>query len=66
MTSHQCVAWINSPQEMETVIGSLLTQNNDSLISNAGQWFEKINQHPPQQASERIWNAISQLISQQS
>ena len=51
MTSHQCVAWINSPQEMETVIGSLLTQNNDSLIANAGQWFEKINQHPPQQAS---------------
>ena len=65
MTSRQCVAWINSPQEMETVILSLLTQNNDSLITNAGQWFEKINQHPPQQASERIWNAISQLISQQ-
>lgn len=66
MTSSYCVAWINSPQEMETMILSLLTQNNDSLISNAGQWFEKINQHPPQQASERIWNAISQLISQQS
>ena len=28
----------------------------------AEKWFEKINQHPPQKASERIWEAIEQII----
>ena len=62
MTSDKCVAWINRQQEMETVILSLLTQNNEVMVHNANQWFEKINQHPPQKASERIWNAISNII----
>jgi hypothetical protein len=66
MTSANCVAWINSPEETETVITTLLTQSKDTLVSNAGQWFEKINQHPPQKASERIWKAISTIITSES
>ncbi len=65
ITSKDCVAWINSAEAMEEVILNLLTQNKSHIVKNAENWFEKINQHPPQQASERIWNAISQLISQQ-
>lgn len=63
MTSRDCVAWINSPEEMETIITSLLTQNNDELVSNASLWFEKINEHPPQNASVRIWEAITNIIN---
>jgi hypothetical protein len=62
MTSSECVSWINQPENMETVIESLLTQNNEHLVNNAEQWFEKINHHPPQKASERIWKAISNII----
>jgi hypothetical protein len=39
-------------------------QFNDSekVIKNAQLWFEKINQHSPKLASERIWDAIAKII----
>ncbi|MBP6556917.1 MAG: UDP-glycosyltransferase [Flavobacterium sp.] len=66
MPSKDCVSWINCPEELETVIEKLLTQNNHSLIENATRWFEKINQHPAQNASDRIWKAMASIIAKNS
>lgn len=66
MISKDSVSWINRPEEMETVIEKLLTQNNHSLIENATRWFEKINQNPAQKASERIWFAMASIIAKHS
>jgi hypothetical protein len=62
MPSKDSVFWINSPNEMESLMEKMLGQDSTSIIANAQKWFEKINQHPPQQASERIWKAIEEII----
>lgn len=61
MPSKDSVFWINSPNEMETVVEKMLSNDSAKVIANAQKWFEKINQHPPQMASERIWNAINEI-----
>jgi len=62
MPSKDAVFWINSPTEMENTIKKMLSNEGTLIVSNAQKWFEKINQHPPQQASERIWKAIEEII----
>lgn len=62
MPSKDSVFWINSPNEMENIVGKMLGNEAVSVISNAKQWFEKINQQPASQASERIWKAIEEII----
>ena len=36
--------------------------DSEKVIKNAQKWFEKINLHPAEKASERIWNAIEKII----
>jgi hypothetical protein len=55
------VFWINSPNEIEGTIGKMLTKDSKDVVDAAKKWFEKINQHPPQLASERIWTAIGEI-----
>jgi hypothetical protein len=62
MPSKQVVFWINSSSEMECSIEQMISNEAQSTILNAKTWFEKINQHPPQEASERIWNAIESIL----
>ncbi|MGK0174911.1 MAG: hypothetical protein ACI9AT_001293, partial [Ulvibacter sp.] len=31
-------------------------------LAESKRWFEKINLHPPQDASERIWDEVTQTI----
>lgn len=62
MPSKDCVFWINSPNEIPQIIEKMFSNDALPVVENAHKWFEKINQHPPQLASERIWNAIDTII----
>jgi hypothetical protein len=61
MPSKDSVFWINDSHDMEKIVQKMLTSDSEEVIKNAQKWFEKINQHPPQLASERIWNAINEI-----
>ncbi|WP_281228109.1 UDP-glycosyltransferase [Flavobacterium aquiphilum] len=64
MPSKDAVLWINCPDDIAGIIEQVLT--TDSLVvENAKKWFETINQHPPQNASRRIWNGIKTIISKE-
>lgn len=65
MPSVDSVLWINSPNEMEHIIEMALNSKANKIVENAQQWFEKINLHPPQLASERIWDAIGEICKKQ-
>ena len=64
MPSKDSVFWINSPNDFEDTIKKMLSNEANKVLENAHQWFEKINQHPPQLASERIWNAINEICKE--
>jgi hypothetical protein len=64
MPNKECVLWINHPNEMEDCITQGMSTESNTIIANAQQWFEKINQHPTELASERIWTAIETIIKQ--
>jgi len=61
MPSKDSVFWINNSSDIETVIENMLNKDSNKVVKNAQNWFQKINQHPPQMASERIWNAIDEI-----
>jgi hypothetical protein len=65
MPSKDAVFWINNPNEMGEIVETMLGSDSGNVIANAQQWFEKINRHPPQLASERIWNAINEICKEQ-
>jgi hypothetical protein len=61
MPSQEVVFWINSPEEMSTAILKAIS-DSEKTLEQAQNWFEIINQHPPEKASERIWNAIEIIL----
>ncbi|WP_396157175.1 UDP-glycosyltransferase [Flavobacterium sp.] len=61
MPSKESVFWINKEDEMEGVIQNIISNDSTKVVANANEWFRKINQHPPQFASERIWTAIEEI-----
>ncbi|MBC7607946.1 MAG: UDP-glycosyltransferase [Burkholderiales bacterium] len=62
MPSPESVLWINSSNDIEqTIINGL--EHKDKTIKSAEVWFEKINQHPVNQASSRIVQAIQEIMS---
>lgn len=65
MINKDSVFWINSPNEMEICIESALKNELKEIIENAKEWFGKINQNPPQMASERIWFEIEEIIKKE-
>jgi hypothetical protein len=62
MPTKDSVIWLNSPEEIESIIESLLNSNETKIVHDAQKWFDIINQHPPENASERIWNAIDSIL----
>jgi len=42
-------------------IEKMLSAEASVIVDNAKKWFEVINQHPPQLASERIWEAMATI-----
>ena len=61
MPSKDVVFWIDNPEQMPVAILNALS-NNEKTLKEAQKWFEKINQYPPEKASERIWEAISTIL----
>lgn len=61
MPNHKSVLWIDSPQAIDGIIENAIATNS-LVVENARKWFEIINQHPPQEASKRIWEAIKQIV----
>lgn len=61
MPSKDAVVWFNSADEIEAKIRQLLEQTKDVAV--AQKWFEIINQHPADKASERIWSFINKITS---
>ena len=61
MPGKESVVWLNSSEEIAQKIKTSLS-NSNATIDNAQKWFEKINQSPPQLASQRIWEGIKQIV----
>ena len=61
MPTNNVVFWINSANTIAEIIEKMLTKDSKVTVAAAQKWFEKINQHPPEKASERIWNAIGEI-----
>lgn len=61
MTSKDAVLWLNGPDDIESKVENVLNGKHQVNLDAAGNWFQKINQHPPQLASERIWDAINEI-----
>jgi hypothetical protein len=57
MPSRESVLWIDSPQSIVAVIRKGLNDSGQT-VREAKRWFERINQHPPQDASSRIWQTM--------
>lgn len=55
------VVWLNSPYEIADKIELMLGDKCENVVEKAQEWFEKINQHPAEEASERIWEAIDKI-----
>ncbi|PXY42016.1 UDP-glycosyltransferase [Flavobacterium cheongpyeongense] len=64
MTNKNAVIWLGSANEIADKIEFGL-QHPQHTIEDAKTWFEIINQHPPQEASKRIWEAIKTIISKE-
>jgi len=62
MPSTESVLWINNPEAISDAIKKGLYDCAD-VLQNAQLWFEKINQHPPKDASARILDAIETIIT---
>jgi hypothetical protein len=62
MPYRDTVLWIDNPDTIATIIEKGIAKN-PSVIRGAKQWFEIINQHPPQEASKRIWEGIKTIVS---
>lgn len=57
MPSKEVVIWANSKEEVVEKLKLVLSIAPEGL-EEAKKWFQVINMHPPQAASERIWKYI--------
>jgi len=61
MPHKNSVIWLNCSDEIADKIKLGLKENNE-ISENAQEWFKIINQHPPEKASARIWEAIAKIL----
>lgn len=61
MPNQETVIWLNSPDELALKIGNALKYSKET-VGYAKEWFKTINQHPPQDASKRIWDNIKKIV----
>ena len=61
MPNNKAVIWLNNKEEIAEKIENALN-NSQITIEHAKNWFKIINQHSPQQASQRIWNNIKAIV----
>lgn len=55
------VVWFDSPDEIADKIEIMLGDQAIKIVKNAQKWFQIINQHPADEASKRIWQAIKSI-----
>lgn len=60
--TRQVVFWLNSKEEIGGKILKAL-EKPDLQVQSARTWFELINQHPVENASQRIWNGIDDITN---
>lgn len=63
MPDKKAVIWLNSQDEIANKI-KLGLEQKDENVRNAQNWFEIINQEPPENASNRIWESIETILNQ--
>lgn len=63
MPTKEAVFWINSADEIANVIEKMLSDESQKVVKNAQKWFEIINKHAAESASERIWDAIAEITN---
>lgn len=61
MPNKDSVLWIDAPSEIASIIQMALDPPSE-VIENAQKWFEKINIHPVNKASERILSTIKEIM----
>ncbi|MDD5151087.1 MAG: UDP-glycosyltransferase [Flavobacterium sp.] len=61
MPNEKAVIWLNNPSEIAFKIEKELNDSKET-VRYAKNWFEIINQNPPQEASQRIWESIKKII----
>lgn len=60
MPNKGTVIWLNNSKEIACKIEKVLADSKED-VRVAKNWFEIINQHPPQDASKRIWDSIKTI-----
>ena len=63
MPSRNAVIWLESKEELKEKL-KLALNGNAETVENAKEWFKKINMHPPEKASERIWEGIDRITNE--
>lgn len=66
MPNINSVFWLSNSDEIAQKIELMLEDEKSVIMESTKQWYEKINQHEPQKASERIWEAIQYIIKNES
>jgi hypothetical protein len=61
MPTEKAIIWLNNPEEIAYKIEIALADSKEN-VRVAKSWFELINQHPPEEASKRIWDSIKKII----
>ncbi|MDR5589688.1 UDP-glycosyltransferase [Christiangramia sp. SM2212] len=61
MLSEKPVLWINSKKEIKEKIQEVINGETAQLLKDANTWFKRINCHPSQNASKRIWTFLDKL-----
>ena len=61
MPNERAVIWFDNKEEITIKIEQAL-KNVQMNLNHATDWFKIINQHPPQDASKRIWDSIKEII----
>ena len=61
MPEKKAVFWLNNKEAIGITLETMLTDNKET-VSHAQKWFEKINLHPAEFASKRIWDSISEIL----
>lgn len=64
MPSAESVIWLDSPADIDLKIENVLLNQHGMNSDSARKWFEKINQHPVDKASERIWETIENITKE--
>ncbi len=55
------VFWINSKKEIGSKL-EIALDNAEKTVAAANDWFEKINLSPAENASEKIWGGIDEIL----